>query len=85
MGLGANIFELYTFDTSVTCSTQASSSATTGSIELAPFSLQFIRVAHSIPEAQALVITTPYGIVLHTGDFKLDPAPLAVENWMNGG
>lgn len=47
-----------------------------GSIELAPFSLQFIRVAHSIPEAQALVITTPQGIILHTGDFKLDPSPL---------
>jgi ribonuclease J len=47
-----------------------------GSIELAPFSLRFIRVAHSIPEAQALVIRTQAGIVLHTGDWKLDPAPL---------
>ena len=44
-----------------------------GAIDLAPFSLQFIRVAHSIPEAQALAITTPHGIVLHTGDWKLDP------------
>jgi len=47
-----------------------------GAIELAPFSLRFIRVAHSIPESQALVIRTPAGIVLHTGDWKLDPAPL---------
>jgi ribonuclease J len=47
-----------------------------GSLELPPFSLQFIRVAHSIPEAQALAITTPHGVVLHTGDFKLDPSPL---------
>ncbi len=47
-----------------------------GTIDLAPFALQFIRVAHSIPEAQALAITTPYGIVLHTGDWKLDPTPL---------
>ncbi len=47
-----------------------------GSFDLLPFRLQFIRVAHSIPEAQALVIRTPAGIVLHTGDFKLDPDPL---------
>ncbi len=47
-----------------------------GEIDLAPFALRFIRVAHSIPEAQALVIRTPHGLVLHTGDFKLDPTPL---------
>ena len=47
-----------------------------GSFELLPFRLQFIRVAHSIPEAQALAIRTPAGNVLHTGDFKLDPEPL---------
>ncbi len=47
-----------------------------GSFELAPFSLQFIRMTHSIPEAQSLVIRTPAGTVLHTGDWKLDPDPL---------
>ena len=47
-----------------------------GSFTLKPFNLQFIRMAHSVPEAQALVIRTPAGIVLHTGDFKLDPEPL---------
>jgi ribonuclease J len=47
-----------------------------GSIDLAPFSLRFIRMAHSIPEAQALVIETPHGVLLHTGDWKLDPRPL---------
>ena len=47
-----------------------------GAIDVAPFSLRFIRMAHSIPEAQALVIETPYGVVLHTGDWKLDPHPL---------
>ena len=41
-----------------------------------PFALRFIRLSHSIPEAQALVIETPAGIVLHTGDWKLDPNPL---------
>ena len=47
-----------------------------GSFELVPFSLQFLPVSHSIPEAQALVIRTPHGTILHTGDFKLDPEPL---------
>ncbi len=47
-----------------------------GAIELPPFSLRFIRMAHSIPEAQALAITTPAGLVLHSGDWKLDAEPL---------
>ena len=47
-----------------------------GAIDLAPFRLQFLRVTHSIPEAQALVIDTPHGLLLHTGDWKLDPEPL---------
>jgi ribonuclease J len=47
-----------------------------GSFDLKPFALRFIRMAHSIPEAQALVIDTPAGTVLHTGDWKLDPTPL---------
>ena len=44
--------------------------------DLLPFRLQFIPVAHSIPEAQALVIRTPAGTVLHTGDWKIDADPL---------
>jgi ribonuclease J len=47
-----------------------------GSFEIAPFKLRFIRVAHSTPEAEALAITTRFGTVLHTGDWKLDPDPL---------
>jgi len=47
-----------------------------GEIDLAPFSLRFVRVSHSIPEAQALIVRTPHGTILHTGDFKLDPKPL---------
>ncbi len=47
-----------------------------GSFELGPFRLQFLRVAHSTPEAQALAIRTPHGTVVHTGDWKLDPHPL---------
>ena len=47
-----------------------------GAFDLLPFRLQFIGVTHSVPEAQAVVIRTPYGTILHTGDFKLDPHPL---------
>ena len=49
---------------------------TGGSIDLKPFQIRMIRMSHSIPEAQALAIDTPYGTVLHTGDWKLDPTPL---------
>ena len=47
-----------------------------GRFALPPFDLQFLHVAHSIPESQALAIRTPHGTVLHTGDWKLDPEPL---------
>ena len=47
-----------------------------GSFSLAPFECQFLKVSHSIVEAQALVLRTPHGIVVHTGDWKLDPFPL---------
>ncbi len=47
-----------------------------GAMVIGPFDLRFLRVAHSIAEAQALVIRTPHGIVVHTGDWKLDPEPL---------
>jgi ribonuclease J len=43
---------------------------------LGAFDLEFLRVSHSVPEAQALAIRTKYGTVLHTGDWKLDPNPL---------
>jgi len=44
-------------------------------VELGPFTVSFLPVSHSLPEASALVIETPAGRVLHTGDFKLDLAP----------
>jgi ribonuclease J len=43
---------------------------------LGPFDLEYVPVAHSVPESQALVLRTSHGIVLHTGDWKLDPDPL---------
>jgi ribonuclease J len=48
-----------------------------GTFTLGPFSVEFVSVAHSIPESNALVIRTAAGTVLHTGDWRLDPAPLA--------
>ena len=45
-------------------------------IQIGEFKVQFLAVTHSIPDAFALVISTPGGTVLHTGDFKIDPLPL---------
>jgi ribonuclease J len=47
-----------------------------GRVTLGPFVVDFINVAHSIPESNALAIRTPAGVVLHTGDWKIDPTPL---------
>lgn len=47
-----------------------------GRLALGPFDLEFLPVTHSVPEAQAVAIRTHYGLVLHTGDWKLDPDPL---------
>lgn len=43
---------------------------------LGPFDLQLITLTHSIPEPNGIAIRTPAGLVLHTGDWKLDPDPL---------
>jgi ribonuclease J len=65
-----------------------------GQVEnLGPFSLEFIAVNHSIPDALAIVISTDAGTVLHTGDFKLDQLPLddritdlrAIARWGESG
>jgi ribonuclease J len=47
-----------------------------GPVQLGPFSLEFIRVAHSIPDSVAVVLDTPGGRILHTGDYKLDHTPV---------
>ncbi len=41
-----------------------------------PFDIELVTMTHSIPEANALIIRTPCGAVLHTGDWKLDPTPI---------
>ena len=44
-------------------------------IALEPFTVEFVPVAHSIPESCALAIRTPCGTILHSGDWKIDPEP----------
>lgn len=45
-------------------------------IQLGPFEIEFLRVTHSIVRAVSLAITTPLGVIIHTGDFKVDPTPI---------
>ena len=47
-----------------------------GSLSLGPFDIEYVPLAHSIAEGNALIIDTPYGRVFHTGDWKLDEDPL---------
>ena len=46
-------------------------------VTVGPFEIEFVPVAHSIPESNAVAIRTAAGLVLHTGDWKLDPTPVA--------
>lgn len=62
-------------------------------IEVGKFGVEFISLTHSIPEPNALAITTPHGTVMHTGDWKIDPEPLVglatnhrrLKEWGNRG
>ena len=47
-----------------------------GEVDLGPFKCRYVPLAHSIPEGNALLIETPYGKIFHTGDWKLDEAPV---------
>jgi ribonuclease J len=49
-------------------------------VKVGSFSIEFLRVTHSMPDCVALAITTPAGVVLHTGDFKIDQTPLDGEH-----
>src|SRR5438270_6866445 len=47
-----------------------------GPIEAGPFTVEFVRVAHSIPDSVSVLLETGAGRVLHTGDYKLDHTPV---------
>ena len=47
-----------------------------GQVRLGPFTIDLVTMTHSTPEPNALAIRTPLGVVLHTGDWKIDPDPI---------
>jgi ribonuclease J len=47
-----------------------------GSVRIGPFAAEFVRMAHSIPDAIAVVLETPGGRIVHTGDYKIDHTPV---------
>lgn len=48
-------------------------------VQIGPFSVEFIHVSHSVPDGVGLGITTPAGLVVHSGDYKFDHTP--VDSW----
>src|SRR6266404_5413302 len=50
-------------------------------VTVGPFVIEFIRVTHSMPDCVALAIHTPIGVIVHTGDFKIDQTPIDGEHF----
>lgn len=46
--------------------------------KIGPFDVEFLPVTHSVPHAHAIVLHTPQGVIIHSGDFKLDLTPLII-------
>src|SRR5574340_1272822 len=63
--------EEYEFDTEPTFYTVKPKQV----VEVGPFKIEFVHVTHSIVSAVALAVTTPLGVIIHSGDFKVDPTP----------
>jgi ribonuclease J len=49
-------------------------------VKVGSFTIEFLRVTHSVPDCVAVAIETPRGVVIHTGDFKIDQTPLDGEH-----
>jgi ribonuclease J len=50
-------------------------------VEVGPFRIEFLRVTHSMPDCVGLAIHTPLGVLVHTGDFKIDQTPIDGEQF----
>jgi len=72
LGLLANKLEEHALQGQVECR----SIKVRVAVEIGPFEVEFFRAAHSIVDGCGLAIRTPAGLIVHTGDFKLDPTPV---------
>ena len=75
MPLTAALIELKLEEHDLLYNTQIFTKKVGSSFRLGAFTIEFINVNHSIPDAVALAIGTPIGTVIHTGDFKIDVTP----------
>lgn len=76
MPLTAALIELKLEEHDLLYNTQIFTKKVGSSFRLGAFTIEFINVNHSIPDAVALAIDTPIGTVIHTGDFKIDVTPI---------
>ena len=76
MPLTAALIELKLEEHDLLYNTQIFTKKVGSSFRLGAFTIEFINVNHSIPDAVALAIGTPLGTVIHTGDFKIDVTPI---------
>lgn len=76
MPLTAALIELKLEEHDLLYNTQIFTKKVGSSFRLGAFTIEFINVNHSIPDAVALAIGTPIGTVIHTGDFKIDVTPI---------
>ena len=76
MPLTAALIELKLEEHDLLYNTQIFTKKVGSSFRLGAFTIEFINVNHSIPDAVALAIGTPIGTVIHTGDFKIDSTPI---------
>ena len=77
MPLTAALIELKLEEHDLLYNTQIFTKKAGSSFRLGAFTIEFVHVNHSIPDAVALAISTPIGTIIHTGDFKIDLTPVS--------